>query len=412
MERQYRFTKWGCFFSNSTMALISILPPLLFLSFHQLYGISYGQLGFLIFVNFSTQLIVDLLLSFWPDKLRPSFLLRLMPSLVLVGFSLYIATPILFPNRVYPGLLAGTMLFSSASGISEVLITPVVAALPCEDPQREISFLHSMFAWTEVLIVLVCTAFFVLMDSTHWYLLVLLWLFLPFFTLIFFCMGRVPALGSSEPSEHSGSICKQPLFILCCLCMLTAGATECTMSQWSSSYLEQALHIPKMLGDLFGVALFALMLGVGRSLYTKYGSNLRRWLIMGTAGSVVCYLFAAFTLNPLIGLASCAMTGFCVSMLWPGTLILLTDYFPAAGVTAFAFMAAGGDLGASLGPQLIGLITDSALRTPQLIELAGQLNLSPDQLGLKLGLLLAALFPLTGLVFYHFLKKPHVKTTV
>ena len=40
------------------------------------------------------------------------------------------------------------------------------------------------------------------------------------------------------------------------------------MSQWSSSYLEQSFQIPKVWGDVLGVALFAVMLGLGRTLFS------------------------------------------------------------------------------------------------------------------------------------------------
>ena len=63
-------------------------------------------------------------------------------------------------------------------------------------------------------------------------------------------------------------------------------------------------------------------------------------------------------------------------------------------------MAAGGDLGASVGPQLVGAITDLAIGNPTLISLASTLGTAPEQLGMKLGMLIGMLFPLAAIPLY------------
>lgn len=55
---------------------------------------------------------------------------------------------------------------------------------------------------------------------------------------------------------------------------------------------------------------------------------------------------------------ACALTGLCTSMLWPGSLLVATDRFPMGGVFIYAMMAASGDLGASVAPQIVGIVTD------------------------------------------------------
>ena len=88
-------------------------------------------------------------------------------------------------------------------------------------------------------------------------------------------------------------------------------------------------------------------------------------------------------------------------MMWPGSLIVVADRFPAGGVFIYAMMAAGGDLGASLGPQLVGVVTDAVKAWPVTAALAAEYDLAPDQLGLKLGLLVGMLFPLVAIFIYH-----------
>ena len=92
-------------------------------------------------------------------------------------------------------------------------------------------------------------------------------------------------------------------------------------------------------------------------------------------------------------------------MLWPGSLIATSDFFPHANVAVFALMAAGGDLGASVGPQLIGLIADAIILNPDAAGLASSLQLTVEQLGMKAGALFAAIFPVLAAVCFGILYK-------
>ena len=96
-------------------------------------------------------------------------------------------------------------------------------------------------------------------------------------------------------------------------------------------------------------------------------------------------------------------------MLWPGNLIVASERYPSGGVFIYALMAAGGDLGASVGPQLVGIVTDFAIENQKTVALASNLNLSPEQLGMKLGLLVGMLFPLAAFLLFGYLKKSKSK---
>ena len=124
-----------------------------------------------------------------------------------------------------------------------------------------------------------------------------------------------------------------------------------------------------------------------------------------TIGATACYLICAVSSIPVIGLIACAFTGFCVSMMWPGCLVVGAEKVPTGGVFIYAMMAAGGDFGASVGPQLIGVITDTVMANPTAAALAESWGMLPDQLGMKLGMLVGMLFPLVGIfVYLHILR--------
>lgn len=406
MPSSYRTLKLGCYSINVTMSIVGNLPPILFLGFRSLYGLSFTQLGLLVTVNFLTQLAVDLIFSFFSHRFHIPRTLKFTPVLASAGLLIYLLSPLILPRAIFAGLLLGTVIFSAASGLGEVLISPVIAAIPAEDPEREMSKLHSVYAWGAVFIILVSTLFLLAFGAEAWPLLTALFTLIPLGGTVLLARAQIPPM--ETPARVSGALryLRLPSLWLCVIAIFLGGAAECTMAQWASGYLEGALGIPKIWGDVFGVALFSVMLGLGRTLYGKFGKNLGRILFLGGIGATACYLIAAISPDPVLGLLACAMTGFCASILWPGCLVVASERFPESGVFIYAMMAAGGDLGASLGPQLIGVVTDTALTNPALLSLASNLNLSPEAFGLKLGMLIGMLFPLCSIpVYFHIMKK-------
>ena len=404
MEQAQSYTrlKLACYTTNVSMSVVGNLSPILFLTFHNLYGISYSLLGLLVLINFFTQLTIDLIFSFFSHKFNIPLAVKVTPCLTVVGLLVYAVFPYLFPDAVYAGLVIGTVIFSCSGGLAEVLISPVIAAIPAKDPDREMSRLHSVYAWGVVGVIFAATLFLLAFGQQHWQILALLFMLVPLSSCILFSGASIPDMGTQEKVSGVMRYLKSSALWLCVAAIFLGGAAECTMAQWASGYLEQALGIPKVWGDIFGVALFSVMLGLGRTLYSKYGRRISRVLLLGGIGASVCYLTAALVGIPVIGLLACGFTGFCVSMLWPGSLIVASDRIPDSGVFIYAMMASGGDLGASVGPQLIGLITDAAIASPTLSALAADLSLAPEQLGMKLGMLVGALFPLAAIpVYFH-----------
>ena len=400
--------KAGCYATNITMAVVCNLSPLLFITFNEHYGISFSLLGLLVLINFCTQLAVDLLFSFFSHKFNIPLAVKCAPYLAMAGLVVYALAPVIFPGAVYAGLVIGTVLFSMSSGFCEVLISPVIAALPSDDPDRDMSKLHSIYAWGVVGVAVVSTVFLAICGEhvkEYWQWLPIILMLVPIAAAIFFAKAKLPKMATPEKTSGAVKFLKNGGVWLCVLGIFLGGAAEVTMAQWASGYIEQALGLPKIWGDIFGVAVFAVALGLGRSLYAKIGKNISRALFFGAIGATLCYFIAAVMPTShiafaIIGLVACALTGFCVSMMWPGSLIVASDRYPQGGVMIFALMAAGGDFGASMGPQLVGVITDAAIENPTLISLAEKLSLYPEQLGMKLGMLVGMLFPMVAIVVY------------
>ena len=135
------------------------------------------------------------------------------------------------------------------------------------------------------------------------------------------------------------------------------------------------------------------------SPYAKFGKNIVRVLLIGMAGAAVCYLIVGLSSNVVLALLACIFTGFCTSMLWPGTLIMMEEKIPHAGVAAFALMASGGDMGAAVAPQLMGIVIDKVSASALAARLGESLQQTPEQIGLRAGMLLTVIFPIIGMIF-------------
>ena len=409
MQPNYKMVKLACYTTNVSMSVVSNLPPLLFLTLRPLYDISYSLLGLLVVINFVTQLIVDLLFSFFSHKFGMEKAVRATPLVTAIGLVFYALWPYAFPGHVYLGLVLGTIIFSSGCGLAEVLISPVIAAIPSDDPDRQMSALHSVYAWGVVFVILFGTVFLLIFGGKSWQFLALILSIIPITASILFRCTKLPPMQTAKDSTDILVFLKNKALWLSVFAIFLGGAAECTMAQWCSSYIEKAIGIPKFWGDIFGVAMFSVLLGIGRSTYAKRGKSIGKVLLLCAISSVFCYLVAAISSVPVIGLVACAMTGLCTSMLWPGNLIAATERFPTAGVFLYALMAAGGDLGASVAPQLVGLITDGVIASSKLSAFAGEMGLAPDQLGMKLGMLVGMLFPLTAIFVILRIRKDRVQ---
>ncbi len=397
--------KYACYTTNLTMSVVGNLSPMLFLTFREIYGISYSLLGTLVLINFVTQLTVDLIFSFFSHRFNIEKAVKLTPWLGVVGLILYGILPYAFPEQVYLCLVIGTLIFSSASGFAEVLISPVIAALPSENPDREMSKLHSIYAWGVVGVILISTVYLYVFGKENWQILPLTFALLPLASALLFSGSEIPKMKAPEKTSGVLKFMKQPALWLCVCAIFLGGASELIMAQWCSGYIEGALGIPKVWGDIFGTALFGLTLGLGRTLYAKKGKNLGRVLFLGAIGATACYIIASLSGIPILGLAACGLTGFCVSMMWPGSLVVAEEKIPDGGVFVFAMMAAGGDLGASVGPQAVGLITDGVMASPFWLSVAQDIGISVEQLGMKLGMLSGTVFPLAAIIIFGVVNK-------
>lgn len=357
----YKSTLYACYLGYITQALIINLPPLLFVVFQEKFGLSYTMLGSLVFIVFVTQLIVDALAIKLVDKVGQRISIVAAHAFAAVGMIALAFLPraLLSP---YTGLIISSILFSIGGGLIEVLVSPIVDSLPTDAKAASMSLLHSFYSWGQVLVIVISTVALRLVGQDLWFLLPLVWSMLPLFNLFKFM--RVPLMPPIEESERTPlkTLFRSKIFLMALLLMVCAGASEQSMAQWASLFVEKGLGIPKTLGDLLGPCVFAVMMGIGRTWYGVKGQkiNMRNALIACSILCIASFVITAIATIPAISLLGCALCGLSVSLMWPGMLSITAAGYPSGGVAMFAILALGGDLGCSIGPQFTGIIADSS----------------------------------------------------
>ena len=165
------------------------LTPLLFVVFETSLGISIGRISLLITVNFGVQMLVDLLSAKWINVIGTRRAIVAAHAFAAAGL---VALGVL-PYRTadpYVGVLCAVCLCAVGGGITEVLISPIVEALPSEDKAGSMSLLHAFYCWGHVGVVVLSTLYFALAGTGRWALLPVLWAVLPLCNMVLF--ARVP----------------------------------------------------------------------------------------------------------------------------------------------------------------------------------------------------------------------------
>lgn len=376
-SKNYQKTMYACFIGYIVQAVVNNFVPLLFVVFQDSYHIPLSQITALITINFLIQLGVDLLSAGVVDKLGYRTCVLLAHGCAAVGLVLLAFLPDLLPNP-FAGILIAVGIYAVGGGLIEVLISPILEACPTKNKEKAMSLLHSFYCWGHVGVVLISTVFFRLAGVGNWRILTVLWALIPVGNLVLFAGAPIYSLHEEgETGLTLRELFTKKIFWILMLMMLCAGASEQAVSQWASIFAEKGLGVSKTVGDLAGPMAFAALMGTSRLIYGKYGDrlNLNRFMTLSCFLCIAAYGCISLIPNAAVGLAGCAVCGFSVGILWPGTFSKASAAVKGGGTAMFALLALAGDLGCSGGPTLAGAVS--------------------SQCGdnLRMGILAAAVFP-------------------
>lgn len=389
---KYRKTLIASYLGFITQAIAANFAPLLFLTFHKSLGIPLGQVALISTTFYFTQLIVDVICGKLADKIgyRAAAVASEVTSAAgLIGLAVL---PFVLPDP-FVGIIISVIIYAIGSGLIEVLVSPIVEACPFEHKEAVMSLLHSFYCWGSVGVILLSTVFFAVFGVGNWRWLSCIWALIPLYNIFNFATCPIESLTEDGKGMTFGALFKTPMFFLGIILMVCAGASEMSMAQWASAFVESALGLSKTVGDLAGPCFFAVTMGISRVIYGKHGDKIELTGYMLGSGTLclACYILAAISHNPIISLIGCIMCGFSVGIMWPGTISILSKRLPLGGTAMFALLAMAGDLGGAFGPAVVGCVT--------------QLN-NDD---LKSGMLAACVFPIVLVVSVLLIKTNVVK---
>ncbi len=353
---RYRLTIFTCFFSYITQAITVNFPPLLFVAFMTEFSLPFWQVTALITVTFILQLMIDLTLSkaLKNENIRALAILGQLSAVIgLVGLSFI---PDILTNK-FLGIVICALFYSTGSGIVEVVSSPIVENCPTENKSATMSLLHSFYCWGSAFTILFTTGFFYFFDQTNWRIISALWAIVPLTDAILIAIMPIPKF-SSNAAKNSKGLIKNKIFIVMFLIMFLGGAAELAVSQWASTFAETGLKISKSAGDIAGPFLFAVLMGSGRVIFTITSKKIRliNYMLVSAIGLSVGLMLATLSNYPTLSFIGIAVCGISVAIFWPGTLSLAANKF-GSSASLFGLLAFAGDSGCTLGPLIVGLIS-------------------------------------------------------
>lgn len=359
IKTNYSLTKKACYIAYVVQAMAVNFAPLLYLTFMNSYGISYGQISLIIITTFVVQVVSDLLSPIFINKIGYRKLSMLAHTVSAIGFIMLGILPNIFENA-YIGIMVACFFYSLGSGLIEALVSPIVEACPSEHKESAMGILHSFFCWGSAAVILAATLFFVLFGTDKWYVFSICLALVPIFNFVLFIIVPMPktenVAGGSDVTILS--LLKRKIIWVVVILMFLSGATELAMSQWASVFAESGLGVSKTFGDIMGPFMFAVMMGTGRIVYSIIVKKvpLLKYMTLSAILCVVAYLTAALCKNPVIALIGCGISGFAVGVFWPGTFSYATQKCPDGGASLFGLLAFSGDMGCMVIPALVGVL--------------------------------------------------------
>lgn len=349
----------ACFAGYVVQAVVNNFVPLLFVMFQDSYQIPLSKITLLITVNFIFQLVIDILSAGFIDKIGYKTSVIIAHFCAAAGLISLTVLPEVFGDP-FVGILVSVMIYAVGGGLLEVLLSPIVEACPTANKEKAMSLLHSFYCWGHMGVVLLSTVFFSVFGISNWKILALIWALIPVINGIVFFTAPIYSLQEEgEKGLSLKELLSKGVFWVMILLMVCSGASEQAVSQWASTFAEQGLGVSKTIGDLAGPMAFAFMMGLSRLFYGKYGDriDLDKFMSGSTVLCLVSYLCISFAPFPVLSLAGCAVCGFSVGILWPGSFSKAAAAIKGGGTAMFAFLALAGDLGCSSGPTLAGFVS-------------------------------------------------------
>ena len=365
--------------------------------FQKDFNISLTQIGLLSSFNFGIQMLIDFLAIKFIDKI--GYRIPIVSAHIFAALGLFLLGILPFYIEPYLGILICFFINAISGGLIDVLVSPIVEALPDKQKTKAMNILHSFYCWGSMLVVIVSTLYFNIFGIENWKYMSMIWAIIPFCNIFLFANVPLNVLKTHEDnmkSDNTVSIRKLlsvKIVLVFVILMICAGASEQSIAQWVSLFAEVGLNVNKTVGDIFGACMFAFCMGIVRLIYGMKSEsiNIEKALIISSLFCVFGYIVTVFSPYPFLSLIGCGISGLSVAIMWPSVFSLASKTYNKGGTAMFAMLALAGDIGCSIGPGIVGIVSNNKNISDKFSAII--VNSDSIQIGLKIGILFAIIFP-------------------
>ncbi|MBR6676191.1 MAG: MFS transporter [Clostridia bacterium] len=323
----YKHTRIACYTGYVTQAIVVNLAPLLFVIFQRDFEFSITFIAALTLITFMIQMGIDAVAICFVEKMSYRALAVSSQLTAFIGLVLMSVLPYVMVPEI--GILIAVLVYSTGSGLCEVVLSPLIEAIPSEGSKSSsaMTLMHSFYAWGQAAVILLTTLVLRAVGDGLWWILPILWSLIPLFNTVVFCKVPLADMTVHEEGHGIGRMLFRPEFLIAFVLMICSGAAEQAIAQWASMFCEKGLGVTKVVGDKLGPCMFAVMMGIGRTLHGLFGGRMKmeRLLFVLSAFSFGCYMMTVFLPVPLLSLVACGLCGVGVSIMWPGMLALCSS---------------------------------------------------------------------------------------
>ena len=209
MKDPYALTRRCCYLGSMIQALILNVTPLFFVTLSGEFDISFEQIGRLVLITFFVQLFVDLSAVYYVNKFGYRLCMALAESCAALGLILFGILPKIMTNA-YLGMVFAVLVYSIGAGLAEVIISPIIDALPSNKKTASMTFLHAFYPIGQVLAVLLTTLAVAVWGASNWWWILPLWSIVPIVNLCLVLRVPMPPMTTAEEQVSAISIMKAP----------------------------------------------------------------------------------------------------------------------------------------------------------------------------------------------------------
>lgn len=352
-----RLLTWLCYGAMMALSIGINLLPVFLTTLSRLYGgdegLSQEQLGRLGAFAFGGLVVGILVTGPLADRLgaKPFAILgNALIAVSLVGMALA-------PSYAHLGL--AFFVLGLGSGIVDMILSPVVAALNPDNRAVAMNMLHSFYCVGAVVTILIGTV--ALSTGFGWAGACLVLMPLPLLLIIAFSLLRFPNLVGAGARIPMSKLLSRRWFLIAVAAIFLGGAAELGIAQWLPAYAETSLGYSAAFGGIC-LLLFSIAMALGRMVIGLIGNRVNPLTLMtwSCLSTIVLFVIGCFFPVAWVALLACILVGFTGSCLWPTTLAVTADRYPNGGASMFAVLAAMGNAGGIFMPWAVGMVADSS----------------------------------------------------